>query len=77
VVGVSAAPQADGVDDHLSPAGDGVVGVAVRGIKHDPGADDLLVSGGTGIGQLLEPAPLRRGQHDLAGTGDRHAEHTL
>jgi hypothetical protein len=74
LVGVSATPQADGIEVKALSKGDTGVGVAVRGVQHDPDTDDLLVGGGAGVGQLLEPPTLGGGQDDLAGAGDGHAE---
>jgi hypothetical protein len=70
--GVAASPQADSVDHHATTAGDLDVGVAAGGVEHDPDADDLLVGGGAGVGQLLEPAPFGGGQADLACAGGGH-----
>jgi hypothetical protein len=71
-VGVSAAPAAYGVDGHAVAAGDLRIGVAVRGVAHDPHADDLLVAGGVGVGQGFEPVSFGGGQRDLARAGGGH-----
>ncbi|MDP9792436.1 hypothetical protein J2S43_000948 [Catenuloplanes nepalensis] len=42
---------------HVPAGGDLVVGVAVRGVADDAGADDLLICGGVGVGQSLTIRP--------------------
>ena len=42
------------------------------GVADDPGADDLLVAGGMGIGQSFELSPVGGGQRDLACASDWH-----
>jgi hypothetical protein len=72
LIGVAAAPVAHGVDVHPLPGGDLGVGVTVGGVAHDPGADDLLVAGGMGVGQGFELSPVGGGQRDLACAGHGH-----
>ena len=42
----------------------------MRGVADDPGADDLLVASGVGVGQGFEFSPVGGGQGDLACAGD-------
>jgi hypothetical protein len=72
LIGVSAAPQADGVSGHAATPGGFGVGVAAGGVQHDPYTDDLLVTGGMGVGELLEPVAFGGGQDDLACAGGGH-----
>jgi hypothetical protein len=60
---------AHGVDVLLLPGGDLGVGVAVGGVADDPGADDLLIAGGMGVGQSFELSPVGGAQDDLACAG--------
>src|SRR5829696_2043887 len=58
------APLRDGVDRHPQPPGDPDVLLAIGGLKHDPGPDDLTLLGGRPTQPRLQHPPLAGGQGD-------------